>query len=77
MLHELFNNVYWKIIVVTILSLLATFSHEIEVLKDGGVCYIILVVLTLLVFAREDLGFIVLVAALFVLSYNNVTFKQV
>ena len=76
MLDELFNNVYWKIIVVTILSLLATFSHEIEALKDGGVCYIILAVLALLVFAREDLGFIVLVAALFVLSYNNVTFKK-
>lgn len=76
MLHELFNNVYWKITVVTIMSLLATFSHEIDALKDGGVCYIILAVLALLVWAREDIGFIVLVSVLFVLSYNNVIFKK-
>lgn len=76
MIHSLFNSIYWKIIVVTILSLLATFSHEIEALRDGGVSYIILAVLALLVFSREDIGFVVLVSILFVLSYNNVTFKR-
>ena len=72
MIHELFNSIYWKIIVVIILSLLIAFSHEIEVLKDGVVSYMILAVLALLIYTREDIGFIMLVAALFVLSYNNV-----
>lgn len=76
MIHELFNSIYWKIIVVIILSLLITFAHEIEVLKDGVVCYMILAVLALLIYTQEDLGFVVLMAVLFVLSYNNVTRKK-
>lgn len=75
-LHNLYNSIYWKIIVVLILSILITFNHEIEVFKDGVICYIIFIILLLLIYTKEDIGFIILVATLFVLSYNNVLHKK-
>jgi uncharacterized membrane protein YhhN len=74
-LHQMFNSWSWKAIVVIILSLLATFAHELDVLKDGVVVYIVLIVLMLLIYTKEDLGFVVLLSAVFILSYNNVIHK--
>jgi len=76
-LNQLFNNIYWKILVVLILTLLITFVNDIDVLKDGFIVYIILAVLMLLIYTKEDMGFCVLVAALFILSYNNVVHKTI
>jgi hypothetical protein len=77
MINQLFNNIYWKILVVLILSLLITFVNDIDVLKDGFIVYIILAVLMLLIYTKEDMGFCVLVASLFILSYNNVIHKPI
>ena len=76
MIHELFDNIYWKIVVVIVLSLLVTFVNEIDALKDGVIVYMILAMLCLLIYTKEDVGFTVLVGALFVLSYNNVVYKN-
>lgn len=76
MIHEIFNNEYWKILFVVILSLLATFAHEIDVLKDGAIAYIIFVVLLFMIYAKEDLGLIILVSVIFLLAYNNVVYKN-
>ena len=76
MIHELFDNIYWKIVVVIVLSLLVTFVNEIDALKDGVIVYMILAMLCLLTYTKEDVGFTVLVGALFVLSYNNVVYKN-
>ncbi len=75
-IHNLYNSIYWKLIVILILSILITFNHEIEVFKDGVVCYIILLILLLLIYTKEDMGFIALVAVLYVLNYNNVVHKN-
>jgi hypothetical protein len=56
--------------------MLITFSHEIAVFQDGVVCYIILLILLLLIYTKEDIGFIALVAVLFILTYNNVAHKK-
>ena len=77
MINQLFNNIYWKILVVLILALLITFVNDIDVLKDGFIVYIILAVLMLLIYTKEDMGFCVLVASLFILSYNNVVHKTI
>jgi hypothetical protein len=76
MIHQLFNNIYWKIIVVLILSLLITFSHDIDALKDGVIVYMILAVLMVIIYSKEDIGFCVLLSILFILSYNNVVQKK-
>lgn len=75
-LHELFNNIYWKLLMVTIMTLLITFAHEIDLFKDGVITYIILGMVLLLLFSREDFGLVILLCAIFVLSYNNVTRKN-
>lgn len=75
-IHDLFNNVYWKFVLILILSLLITFSNDINALQDGVVCYMILVVLGMLIWTKEDIGLIMLVGVLFVLSYNNVVHKK-
>lgn len=75
-LHELFNNIYWKLLMVTILALLITFAHEIDLFKDGVITYIILAMVILLLFSKEDYGLVILLCAIFVLSYNNVTHKN-
>lgn len=76
MIHVLFNSWYWKAIVVIVLSMLNTFAHDVEALKDGVVCYMVFAMLACLVYTREDMGFVMLVASLFVLSYNNVVTKK-
>lgn len=76
-LHELFNNIYWKLLMVTILALLATFAHDIDLFKDGVITYVILGMLILLLISKEDYGLVILLCAIFVLSYNNVTHKKI
>lgn len=76
-LHELFNNIYWKLLMVTILALLATFAHDIDLFKDGVITYVILGMLILLLISNEDYGLVILLCAIFVLSYNNVTHKKI
>lgn len=76
MIHQLFNNIYWKIIVVLILSLLITFAHDIDALKDGVIVYMILAVLMIIIYSKEDIGFCVLLSILFILAYNNVIQKR-
>jgi hypothetical protein len=76
MINELFNNIYSKIIIVIILSLLLTFSHEIDVFKDGVIAYMIFAMLMLLIFTKDNMGYIIMIGALFILTYNNVIHKK-
>ena len=72
MINELFSMKY-KALFALLLCLLIAFSNRIEVLKDGAVAYIILILA--LVMLKEDLGIVLLLSALFVLTYNNVAMK--
>lgn len=76
-LHELFNNIYWKLLMVIILALLATFAHDIELFKDGVITYLLLGMIILLLISKEDYGLVILLCAIFILSYNNVTHKKI
>ena len=75
-LHELFNNMYWRSVIVIVLAVIATFGHEIDALKDGVISYMILIVLFLLIYTKEDMGLVMLVGVLFIISYNNVVHKN-
>lgn len=76
MIDEIYNSVYLKFTVVLILSVLITFAHEINVFKDGAVCYIVMIILLLLIYTKEDLGFVLLLASLMIINYNLVVFKK-
>ena len=44
--------------------------------KDGVVVYMILAIITMLIFTKEDIGYIILLCVIFILSYNNVIYKE-
>jgi len=76
MIHQLFDNIYWKSVIVIILALIATFANEVDALKDGVIVYIILGILLLLIYTKDDMGLVVLISVLFILAYNNVVHKS-
>ena len=75
-INTIFNTVYWKVLVVLILATLITFVHEIQAFKDGVIVYLIFIILAMIVWVKEDIGFVILLCALFVLAYNNVRRKN-
>lgn len=75
--HAMFNNFYYKLFFAAVLCLVLSFANKIEVLKDGGIAYVILVLFALMSFTmKDDYGMVVLVGGLFVLTYNNVMFRK-
>jgi hypothetical protein len=75
MINIFFDNFYYKLCFAIILCLLIAFADRIDVLKNGGIVLIILFLIILMMNAQEDYGIVILLVALFVLGYNNVTFK--
>lgn len=76
MINELFNSSYCKIIIVLVLSLLATFANELDIFKDPVICYIIFIILILLIVSKENMGYIILLLCIFILSYNCIVQKK-
>jgi hypothetical protein len=75
-IQRLFSNPHWNFVIVLLLALIATFAHDIDALNDGVIVYLIFAILIMLILTGESIGFVMLVGAIFVLSYNNVTNKK-
>jgi hypothetical protein len=75
-IHNVFNTVYWKILVIIVLATLITFVHEIDAFKNGVIVYILLIILVMMIIVKEDIGFIILLCGLFILAYNNVLSRK-
>lgn len=69
----IFNNNFYRLCIAFIITLMITFSHELIILKEYWVLISISIVTFLLVSTniKEDLGIILLMVALLVLSYNQ------
>lgn len=77
MINFIFNNFYYKLSFALILCLLLAFANTIDVLKKGGITIIILMLIILILLSgNEDYNILLLLVGLFILSYNNVTFRQ-
>jgi hypothetical protein len=78
MIDVIFNNNFYKLCIGFILSLLLTFAHEIHVLKEYWILIPIAIV-TLLLLSNNisnDLGIILLMIAILILTYNQTINKK-
>jgi len=69
MIDFIFENIYYKLCIAIVISLIITFSHEIKILKE----YWILIIITficLLSFSTGDIGIILLMIALTLITFN-------
>lgn len=69
MIDIIFENIYYKICIALIISLLLTFSHEIKLLKEYWVL-IIIAFICLLSFSTGDIGIVLLMIALLAITFN-------
>jgi membrane protein implicated in regulation of membrane protease activity len=79
MINIFFENFYYKLSFAILLCVILAFANRIEVLQNGAIAFIILILFMLMLLSgsfNEDYGIILLLAAMFVLTYNNVTFKK-
>jgi hypothetical protein len=73
MIDVIFNNNFYKLCIGFILSLVLTFSHELHILKEYWIL-ILITILTIILLSKElsnDLGIILLMIALLILTYNQ------
>jgi hypothetical protein len=73
MIDVIFNNNFYKLCIGFILSLVLTFSHELHILKEYWIL-ILITILTIMLLSKElsnDLGIILLMIALLILTYNQ------
>lgn len=73
------SNLYFKVFFVFIVGLVLTFAHQIEVLQTKLALVMVLIVLVLMTMTNSDeCGAIVLLAILFIITYNlNVNYKKI
>jgi hypothetical protein len=77
MINLLFDNFYYKLAFALILCLLLAFANSIDVLKKVGMSIIILIIIILILLSgNKDYNILLLLIGLFILSYNNVMFRQ-
>lgn len=72
LLEYVFSNMYFKFAIASLMSLILTFIHDINVVKKIEFIYVILTVgLMMLVFInRDDIGILYLAFSIFLISYN-------
>jgi cell division protein FtsW (lipid II flippase) len=75
----LFQSFYFKLSIASIMALLLTFSGDIEIFRDQFILLVLFVVLILMIMynIRDDLGLVMLLIALLVITYNNVITKSI
>jgi hypothetical protein len=78
MIHIIFDNFYFKLGIAVIMALLLTFSSDIKILYSKIILISILFILLFMIIynLNEDMGIIILLVALFLLSYNNVIMNK-
>jgi hypothetical protein len=71
-MDEIFNNIYFKLAIAMIMSLILAFSDEIDVLKNKILtwCIFLLVLMMTCFNMTDDQGVIFLLIAVFIVSLN-------
>lgn len=71
--NQLFDSMHFKVAIASLLSILLAFSSDVKMLDSSFVLIIILIVLILMILSNfhRDYGLIILLSALFIISYNN------
>lgn len=77
MIDFIFDNIYFKIGTCALLSLAITFSDKIDMFKDGAIAYILLGLTILLLATEQDRTFVLLLAALYLLTLNRSLNKEI
>lgn len=71
------KNWYFKLFAMTVLSLALTFVDDIDILHKRSTVYAILLVLILMTFYYlEELGTVILLLILFVITYNIMVMRS-
>lgn len=78
MIQHIFTNFYYRLFIAFLICLMITFIDKFEMFHQKAVTVFLfaLVVLILLSNMREDYGLLLLLIALFVLSFNISVFKN-
>jgi hypothetical protein len=65
---------HFKLAIAIIMCLILTFAIDIKILQEKFILIAIFIVLILMILSNitEDLGIILLLLALFIISYNNI-----
>lgn len=72
-INNMFDSIYFKIVIASLLSIMLAFSSDIKLLDSSFMLIVIFIVLMLMILTNfhRDYGLIILLSALFVISYNN------
>jgi uncharacterized membrane protein YhaH (DUF805 family) len=71
--NEVFNNPFYKLCIGIIIALVLTFAHDIHILKEWWVLFLVAFITLLLLSLNilDDLGIILLMIALLIITYNQ------
>jgi cell division protein FtsW (lipid II flippase) len=73
-MNILFQNFYFKLSLASLIALLLAFAGDIQIFKDIYTLLALLIVLVLMLLynIQEDLGLIMLLIALLIITYNSI-----
>jgi hypothetical protein len=85
-LHTLINHPYTRLVLVLVISIILAFIHRLDAFKTKLMYYAILSIMLLMIHACSiesdfhgaymDFGFVILLMAMLVLTYNNIVLQQ-
>jgi hypothetical protein len=78
MLDVFFDNIYYRLLIASILALILTFPDELHILKNPGMLVMIgILTVSLVMFdVVDDIGITILMMCLFVVVYNIQTLQR-
>ena len=73
LIGDIFQNNYLKICLASIMSLILAFAGDIKIIGEKKITYLTLAIFALMLISmrNEDLGMILLLASLVIISYNK------
>ena len=76
--HDLFDNIYYRVIFAFILCIILTFVHDMKAFHNRRVLYITIFMTIMLVWGNlyNDYGLVLLMIALTLLLFNIVRFDE-
>ena len=77
-IHLLFENIYTKFLIAFIMSVILTFVDRINVLKTKYMFYCLLIIIICIILSNvyNDYGLLLLLIALLVMCYVNISYKR-
>jgi hypothetical protein len=78
--HDIFQNKYTQISLALLMALILTFAGDIKIIGEKKITILTLVILILMLMTRlkkGEIGIILLLSALLIISYNKQQFKVI